>query len=669
MKYILSVYPKGERMKYLKLVLLLALAVVLVDRAAEAAEWVPYQAGAVPVNAVKTTNLDSGQLEDGWPVCRYRKTVGWFDEPNGVCHTMGDAVGVRTRSQGFSLLVPSADAAQGWALYNDEMELLDGNYVLTTNTDRGAEQEGWPVCRWRKSVGWFDVENNVCKSVSEGPVAVEHTPPDHAIYIFKSVPDFNKVLLEGDGSTYLSLANYMHTESANGIENNTESFRRAFAAMQAQNITKLFVPAGQYLIDNTLGLLPNVVGGASLYGSSNEISLIEPYPGDEATQIGNELIFGDRDKPLSLYGLYFYNVKFRVGYDGDCDVYPTVYQNNVFINHNTVNATGGIIRESGGCQSRIEGNIFLGSSLPSGPTRPAFGDSQTIKANQSGIIIVDNVFGLDMDDLVGLETGWGESSNWTNLPHKLGQLKDMLGLPSDMGKFFCLLNTSGYNRGHPIVFKGNIVNASSKTEAAQGTDHVLYLKGPEDARIMANYFRGFKYDYVKFSGARNSLVAYNFFDGPGLSLFIENCANDKDGSGKLNELSDLTIYDNRLSPDEGDNRTRFFTHNYCSGSPMSRNEGAESATESNIQYTGNRKYGSAEVGIKLKRRDSEGSQHLIYRDNFTEDGTDLMVLEGEAVFQEAASHFNSADDHNYANLAEYGTLIVPNVPAFSQPGN
>ena len=105
---------------------------------------------------------------------------------------------------------------------------------------------------------------------------------------------------------------------------------------------------------------------------------------------------------------------------------------------------------------------------------------------------------------------------------------------------------------------------------------------------------------------------------------------------------------------------------------MSRNEGAESATESNIQYTGNRKYRSAEVaevGIKLKRRDSDGSQHLIYRDNFTEDGTDLMVLEGEAVFQEAASYFNSADDHNYANLAEYGTLTVPNVPAFDQPGD
>ena len=70
---------------------------------------------------------------------------------------------------------------------------------------------------------------------------------------------------------------------------------------------------------------------------------------------------------------------------------------------------------------------------------------------------------------------------------------------------------------------------------------------PDDARIIGNYFRGFKEDYVKFSGASNSVVAFDNFDGSGLALYVENCLSDRKGSGKLNELSNLLIYKNRLS--------------------------------------------------------------------------------------------------------------------------
>ena len=141
-----------------------------------------------------------------------------------------------------------------------------------------------------------------------------------------------------------------------------------------------------------------------------------------------------------------------------------MYQNNVFINHDTDNTTGGTIREPGGCQSQIQGNIFLGSSMPSDdPGRLCGNDSQTIKTYESGIIFVDNLFGLKMDDLGGLDTGWGEWGNWNSLSAKLSELETRLELPPDMGKFFCLLNTGGYNEGHPIVFRGKIVNASAET--------------------------------------------------------------------------------------------------------------------------------------------------------------------------------------------------------------
>ena len=45
----------------------------------------------------------------------------------------------------------------------------------------------------------------------------------------------------------------MVTKSANGIENNMENFRRAFEAIEViEGIVNLFVPAGHYLINNTL---------------------------------------------------------------------------------------------------------------------------------------------------------------------------------------------------------------------------------------------------------------------------------------------------------------------------------------------------------------------------------------------------------------------------------
>jgi hypothetical protein len=627
-------------MKQLTKLVLMSALVVGGNRASEAAEWVAYN-GEVPSNAVYSTHDDLGVIQEGWPVCRYRKTVGWFDTDSNECHTMGQRVVAQRSAYIYMLVQPAGDGMllhsatenmviePGWIPYqNDDSaaaaDFSGGDLVTTDNYDRGGKQEGWTVCRWRKSVGYVD-ERGFCKSVNNKQEVIEHK---RDFYVYQSASDSNVSLpAAGRGTEWFSLSDYMG-ESADSLNDNTASFERAFRAMADSSVYKLFVPAGHYRIQEESELPNTLTQGISLYGSSRGISLIAPFT--EGTPAGNVLIFDNHDHSLSFYGLYFQNVKFRV--DRQCTDDKAEYENNVFINHGTLYATGGIISESAGCQSRIRGNIFLGSSLPSGTEgRPAYGHSPTIKTVASSIHVVENVFGLDMDDLAWLAGEWGESDNWTNITHKLGYLKYTLGLPSDMGKFFCVLNSGGYYTDHEIIFERNIVNASPGTVGyPDGTDHVLYLKGPDDARIVGNYFRGFKEDYVKFSGARNSVVAFNNFDGPGLALYIENCRSDREGSGKLNELSNLLIYKNQLSlnDDEQLRDTNFYTYNYCTGSRTSFNGGWGDyadhrfsvlpdpvVEEDMIEYAYNSKAGSQEVGIYLKANNSFPEAHLMYENN------------------------------------------------------
>ena len=64
------------------------LAIVVVGLLAVCSEsyagaWTPYE-GEVPDLAVTTANMDGGKEQEGMPVCRYRRTVGWLDVDAGV---------------------------------------------------------------------------------------------------------------------------------------------------------------------------------------------------------------------------------------------------------------------------------------------------------------------------------------------------------------------------------------------------------------------------------------------------------------------------------------------------------------------------------------------------------------------------------------------------------
>lgn len=445
---------------------------------------------------------------------------------------------------------------------------------------------------------------------------------------FSAKNDFSRFLADlEEGVDYLSLADYVTSGSADGSTNNTQGFKDALAAMESRGIDKLFVPAGHYLIDSIALEMENV----SFYGSSVGISLLASMGAE--SEIGNGLNTALPGHHVSPYGLYFYNVKLVSAGSASCNNGAANYVNNVFIS----TATGRTIREQYSCGSRIEGNIFLGTEASG---------QQTILIKISSISVEDNVFGLDMEATDWLETEWARSSEWTCLPEKLNALYAGLELPQMMDTFHCLINFGGYEEGYPIIFSHNIVNASS-TSSAEDTDHILYFKGVQDVQVIANYFRGFYDDYMKFSGARDCVVAYNNFDGPECRAYIEEC-EDLGPGRKGNYLERILYYGNRLGADpDGSNHGRLFAWNYCL-----ETDGIE---EEDIQYSQNRQAIETvpSEGVFLKRRGAYGPAHRIFSDNILEDGSGPILIGGEA------SHLPAVESFDASKVIDLAGELVP----------
>ncbi len=158
---------------------ILTVGLLAVSSESYAGAWMPYE-GEVPGLAVTTANMDGGKEQEGMPVCRYRRTVGWLDVDAGVCHTVGTGKRHKVRTEDFYLLVQSSpDSPEGthtdpWMPFDTDLTdaFLDGDIemdlVTTTNHDRGKLQEGMPICRYKRTVGWLDVEAGVCHTVGNG---------------------------------------------------------------------------------------------------------------------------------------------------------------------------------------------------------------------------------------------------------------------------------------------------------------------------------------------------------------------------------------------------------------------------------------------------------------------------------------------------------------------
>ena len=102
---------------------ILAVGLLAVHSESYAGTWTLYE-GEISDLVVTTANMDGGKEQEGIPVCRYRRTVGWLDVDADVCHTVGIGKRHKVRTEDFYVLEHSSPHSP----------------------DRGSVFEGSPEC-------------------------------------------------------------------------------------------------------------------------------------------------------------------------------------------------------------------------------------------------------------------------------------------------------------------------------------------------------------------------------------------------------------------------------------------------------------------------------------------------------------------------------------------
>ena len=143
-------------MKHIWMFFFVAVSVLISSTGSNAAEWVEYD-GEVPEDAVTTYNEDTASEKRQMPVCRYETSVGFLGG-RGVCNTVGQDQKRERYKEDFHLLI-SSEAK--WALcdISNEDFLEEKMWHLVG---------GKPICRYRRTVGWLDIDQGVCNTVGTG---------------------------------------------------------------------------------------------------------------------------------------------------------------------------------------------------------------------------------------------------------------------------------------------------------------------------------------------------------------------------------------------------------------------------------------------------------------------------------------------------------------------
>ena len=178
-------------MRCSSLVMFFTVAVLGISNVVEGQEWVPYE-GEVPENAMWT----SPNARPPHPICRKNGRpngwIGWMDEEEGICHTMGRSASYDDRP--IRVVDWTADnqrrayrSDRGWTKYKPLRKA--GSFEIMLAPDPGyaawvpykgevPENALWtsprklaphPICRMHKQgngwIGWMDEETGVCHTM------------------------------------------------------------------------------------------------------------------------------------------------------------------------------------------------------------------------------------------------------------------------------------------------------------------------------------------------------------------------------------------------------------------------------------------------------------------------------------------------------------------------
>ena len=318
----------------------------------------------------------------------------------------------------------------------------------------------------------------------------------------------------------------------NGIDDDTVAIQRIINHV-VSNSKKVFFPPGQYLVTNDIV----INGSVELHGTQMGIAVIKasiPY----ANKIHNARL---AVRSVALNYLYFDGIRlqFHGGAQGQSSTSNITVDSCVFFStaRNRVpkaRARLGQLKLAFLGNSGVYKCVFLRDSN-------AFGVASKF-SNTVGVKVMDNICGLDLNQMNWLSNQVEPVNHWGNQKPKLEFLRSFYRLAADQGFF----NSCLYDQcDKQMSIRENIFNGSPNTGNLH-KDHAMYLKGFESMNVTGNYVRGWPAAAsggIKVRNGQHLRLARNYIDDTGILLYTYN----KTKACLYDGLKDIVIYGNHIA--------------------------------------------------------------------------------------------------------------------------
>lgn len=391
-----------------------------------------------------------------------------------------------------------------------------------------------------------------------------------------------------------------------GVTDDTSAIQAIVNHAMSSNITKVFFPRGEYLVNGSITIADSV----ELYGTESGMAVIKASDA-YAIKIHNAV----RVPVTNVVLRYLYFDGILVEFKGQ-SINNITIEGCIFFSSqspgNSRNAEEKQLKMVDLRQGRVFNNVFMRDSHAYGV---AISFTRTVD-----VMLYGNLCGLKLSqDMHWMSNQVEPIAFFSSQKNKLEFLKTHYNLQDDQG-YFCSCLYEECDRRMRI--EKNVFNGSPNT--GRKRDHAIYLKGFNHMEVVSNYVRGWPANGTGGIKARNGQdlwLVRNYVDGTGILLYSHENYNNK--SCIYVGLKNLLVYGNHL---------RMQTNLNHSTSGLRYHEPHHVGRDENIKYSGNE---FEIVGVSnptdypcIWLTNGDTSQHYVYRDNIYFGQGDTVKIAG-----------------------------------------
>ena len=429
-----------------------------------------------------------------------------------------------------------------------------------------------------------------------------------------------------------------------GVTDDTSAIQAIVNHAMSSNITKVFFPRGEYLVNGNIAIADSV----ELYGTESGMAVIKASDA-YAIKIHNAVRVPVTN--VVLRNLYFDGI--LVEFKGQSINNITIEGCMFFSSQSPGNASNAEknkqLKMVDLRQGRVLRNVFMRDSHAYGV---ALSFTRTVD-----VMLYNNLCGLKLSqDMHWLSNPVGLLVFFSRQKNKLEFLKTHYHLQDDQGYFESCLYEECDSR---MQIGKNVFNGSPNT--GRKRDHAIYLKGFNHMSVSSNYVRGWPANGTGGIKARNGqglFLVRNYVDGTGILLYSHENNNNK--SCIYVGLKNVVVYGNHL---------RMQTNLNHSTSGLRYHEPHRVGRDENIKYSGNE---FEIIGVSnptyytcIWLTNGDTSQHHVYRDNIYFGRSDTVKIAGRGgqVLDPAAYQQGDFDQRIKDRFNRY-PLYNPNIPLY-----